>query len=177
MERDQDGHPLKVVVPYVQQSTGDSMMQYVLVARFVVEPQVVMVEVNSANRATKIKRLVEERLGDLLSFVGEQSEDLTSVMAQPQAGQIDPSNMPPELREALNQHMRGIQERWLTQSIQALGGLTPRQATETPEGRVLLEALLDDFAIRNKQLKASDADIGCFDVEALRARLGMKDLD
>jgi len=177
VESDKDGNPIKVVVPFIQQPAGNSIMESVLIARFIVEPQVVVVEVNSVNRATKIKRLVEEQLGDILSFVGEKVVDLAAFMAKPQAGRIDPHNMPPEVHEALKQHMRGMQERWLTQSIPALGGLTPQQAAETHAGRELLEALLDDFAIRNKQLKASGSDMECFDVEELRARLGMTALD
>jgi hypothetical protein len=37
--------------------------------------------------------------------------------------------------------------------------------------------LLDEFATQNKQLKAGGSDVRCFDVEELRARLGMKALD
>lgn len=83
--------------------------------------------------------------------------------------------MPPEVREALEKHMRGMQGKWLTQSIPALGGLTPQEATKTPQGRRMLESLLQDFAARRQELTASGSSVGTFDVEELRARLGMKD--
>jgi hypothetical protein len=176
-ERDASGHPVKVVVPYVRPPLHEGMMDVVLAARFIVESHSVTVEVNSVNRATEMKRLVEQRLGDLLSFVSEESAPLGSFMSMQHPGQMAGGEMPPEVREALDKHMRDLQEKWLTQSIPALGGLTPQEAAKTREGRLMLESLLDGFAARSTQVTASSASVGTFDVEELRARLGMKELD
>ena len=52
----------------------------------------------------------------------------------------EPPELPPELIAELNEQMV---RQWLDESIPALGGLTPREAAETPEGRRRLQALLD----------------------------------
>jgi hypothetical protein len=176
-ERDESGAPSKVIVPFVRPPAHATMMDVVLVARFIVESQEVAVEVNSVNRATEMKQLVNERLGDILSFIGEESKTLESLMSGQHPGQISEQEMTPETREALDRHMREMQEKWLTQPIPALKGMTPREAAEAPEGRVLLEALLDDFAARQAKANLSASGLSTFDVEELRARLGMKHLD
>lgn len=176
-ERDASGIPSKVMVPYERPPLREGVMGVVLVARFIVEAQSVKVEVNSVNRATEMKQLVAQRLGDLLSFVGEKSEPLESFMERQHPGQMAGVEMSPEVREALDQHMRGMQEKWLAQPVPALGGLTPQEAAKTPQGRVMLEALLDDFAARRSQVTAGGSSVGTFDVDELRARLGMKDVD
>jgi hypothetical protein len=176
-QRDESGAPIKVIVPYIRAPKGEAMMDTVLVARFMIEPHEVSIEVNSVNRSTEIKQIVETHFNDILSFVSESSESLDLFMSRQQAGQVAQELPGPEVQEALNQHMQKMQEKWLTQPIPALGGLTPREAAETADGRVLLEALLDDFAIRRQQREAGGSSFVGFDVEELRARLGFKDLD
>jgi hypothetical protein len=64
--------------------------------------------------------------------------------------------------------MREQEERWVDESIPALGGLTPRQAADEPTRREQLVALLHDF----------DATVpppggATFDTTRLRRLLGL----
>lgn len=76
--------------------------------------------------------------------------------------------LPPEAAEALDGYMREQEERWVDESIPALGGLTPRQAADEPTRREQLVALLHDF----------DATVpppggATFDTTRLRRLLGL----
>jgi len=59
---------------------------------------------------------------------------------------------------------------WLDQPVPALGGLTPRAAAATPLGRERLEALLADYAYRDRQREPDER----VDIEDLRKLLGLR---
>jgi hypothetical protein len=61
------------------------------------------------------------------------------------AGRIAPEELAPEIQEALAEHMRNYEERWLDMTIPALHGLTPRQAADDPTRREDLAQLLASF--------------------------------
>ncbi len=63
----------------------------------------------------------------------------------PIAGPMDPDDMPDEIRELVDQKMREYEQRWVDESIPALGGLTPRQAHDDPTRREDLFALLREM--------------------------------
>ena len=58
---------------------------------------------------------------------------------------IAPDELPPEVRDALAEHLRGYEARWLDLSIPALQGLTPREAAADPTRREDLVRLLASF--------------------------------
>jgi hypothetical protein len=76
-------------------------------------------------------------------------------------GMLDPSD--PAVAEALAGLARHHEEQWLTESIPALGGLTPREAALDPTRREDLIRLLDTF----------DDMPGLMDVTRLREALGL----
>jgi hypothetical protein len=51
--------------------------------------------------------------------------------------------------------------------------MTPLEASKSPEMLPVLEALLDDFAVKNDRAKVSGSKLTTFDVEELRTRLGL----
>ncbi len=80
------------------------------------------------------------------------------------SGALPDAATDPEVRAAVEEHLRQYQQRWLDMSIPALGGRTPRQAAaEGGTTRAELAALLDDF----------EHSGGPMDVDWMRAALGL----
>ena len=79
---------------------------------------------------------------------------------------IDPNDADPELAAALQDYIRGYEQRWLDESIPALGGVTPREAAADPTRRDDLVRLLDSFP-------ADDGSPGQMSATRLRADLGL----
>ena len=76
----------------------------------------------------------------------------------------------PDLSEAdLVDIRRQFEDRWLADTIPALGGVTPREAAASTEGRKDLAALLDDFEWETRRNPGPFA----MDVDRLRKELGL----
>ena len=87
--------------------------------------------------------------------------------APPGAGSmIDPRDADPELAAALQDYVRGYEQRWLDEPIPALGGVTPRAAAADPTRRDDLVRLLDSFP-------ADNGDPGQMSAARLRTDLGL----
>ena len=165
---DRRGHPTRISIPYVRKSTTNAMIDTVVVAHITVERKKISVDVNSTQRAADIKKLMDS-LNEGVQFVMEREAPLPEP-TRSKAGAITPDNMPPEIKAALDAKLKEYQERWLTTSVPALNGMTPIDASRSTAMRPVLEALLDEFAIKEKASKSTG--LSTFDVAELRARLG-----
>jgi hypothetical protein len=166
---DRRGHPTRIAIPYVRKSTGHSLIDTVVMAHITVERKKISVEVNSAQRAADIIKLMES-LNEGVQFVMERPVPLPDLPTGSKAGTITPDNLPPEIKAALEAKFKEYQERWLTTPVPALNGMTPIDASRSTAMRPVLEALLDDFAIKERASKSNG--LTTFDVAELRARLG-----
>jgi hypothetical protein len=106
---------------------------------------ILTVESNSEERQERLLATLDELLdytiiddGEIDDF-GSTDEDAESV------GPSDLGDMPEEVRELVEKHMREYEERWVDESVPALGGLTPRQALDDPTRREDLFALLREM--------------------------------
>lgn len=108
------------------------------------------VETNSIRRADHLRQLVERELAGMVQFRlrSEANTEMLMGDASRRAARrqsLAPEPTPPEMVDAIRafreQHMRG----WLDDSIPALGGLTPREASRSAQGRRALETLLKEF--------------------------------
>lgn len=97
-----------------------------------------LVSVNSAERAEKIRALVTNALGDRIKqplttirTVEQMMADQRQVDAEKDAVEIPPEIAQQLMRDHLDRHYRET----LDAPIPALGGKSPRQATRTPAGR------------------------------------------
>ncbi|MBI5658096.1 MAG: SEC-C domain-containing protein [Nitrosomonadales bacterium] len=117
------------------------------------------IEVNSENRAQKIRTLVEkmlpgacykttviESLQSLLAREKEQGETAASRQRRKEQEEL---NSRPEIRAQIAGHLRRHFSTWPETSLPALGGKTPMQAVKTRDGREMVEALLLDFERRS----------------------------
>ncbi|MFZ0133818.1 MAG: hypothetical protein WAK95_14855 [Desulfobacterales bacterium] len=109
-------------------------------------------EVNSAERATTLRREIDNRLGDGGRFNVDEIQDLDAMLSKRDAGTSERASS--KEHEELMQHpevqaqvaqIRGKHwETWADHGIPALGGQSPRDAVENPDGREAVEALLKD---------------------------------
>jgi len=165
---DRRGHPTRIAIPYVRTSTGISLTDTVVIAHITVERKKISVEVNSTQRAADIKKLMES-LKEGVQFIMERMAPIPEP-TRSKAGAINPDNLPTEIKAALEAKLKEYQELWLTTPVPALSGMTPIDASRSTAMRPVLEALLDEFAIKESASKSTG--LTTFDVAELRARLG-----
>ena len=77
----------------------------------------------------------------------------------------------PEVRAQITAMMQDHWKHWLDESIPALDGKTPRQASKTKEGRERLEALLFSFERRDG---GPGENLFAPNIARLRSELGLK---
>lgn len=160
----------------------------VLLGTIKIENRKLIVEVNSIKRAETIRRLIEERLGTEVTYKTTLLEPIESSVnkmweaaaagstaAEHQrrdesSNQISLADMPPELRERMEEAARQHWIAWMDLPVPALNNMTPREATKTQEGRDLLESLLLFYESHDDE---SDENLMRPDVAALRRELGM----
>ncbi len=142
----------------------------------------VVVETNSVER---LRRLQERVLAaDPAARLVDESTVPAEKMLAERAEAHEPddpgersreSGLSPEVeQEALAEVARRHGETWPDIELPALSGRTPRQAARDPALRPELEALLDDFDWRQRQLRRQGAGLG-MDVDRLRRELGLKE--
>jgi len=146
-----------------------------ILGHIVIEGRRMTVEVNSSERAAAFRRIVEERLGERARYRMLEVQSANKLLAQaagaparPRHGGADAPS--PELQAVVQEYLARYYDEWLDQAIPALGGATPRQAVQTPDGREKVEALLRDIERRGP---ASGQDPAIF--RRLRERLGLAD--
>ena len=138
------------------------------------------IEVNSENRAQKIRALVEkmlpgarykttviESLQALLAQAKEQGE--TPASRQRQKEQDELNNLP-EVQAKIAEYMRQHYRNWPEEKLPALNGKTPLQAVKTRDGKEMVEALLMEFERRGKD---SNPPLDPAIIVGLRERLGL----
>jgi hypothetical protein len=125
-----------------------------LLGRIRFEEKTLTVEVNSARRAEIIRAEIEKRLGPGTVYRGTRlrpSEDMfKDIGNHAQSERTAEKSRPtipdtPEIREAIRKQMEAHWKRWIGEKIPALGGITPRAASKTADGRESLDALLKDM--------------------------------
>ena len=151
-------------------------------ARIEVQDDVLVTECNSRKRDRDLRKRLESRLGDLLSYedTTHKSLDLAALMEEegerPQekestdSGALDLESLPPEARQQLEGVLEAQHMRWADLQIPVLGGPTPRQAIRTPEGREEVERLISDH--ENAQSRHPHPQFR-FDFNKLRRELGL----
>jgi hypothetical protein len=107
------------------------------------------VKVNSANRATRIRKEIEKRLGLHATHLSTTSQTPEEAIAKQETqSKTRPSRpetaepLDPETLRAAAAHVQLEVEAWIHKKIPALGGRTPLQAVADPDGREVVESLL-----------------------------------
>jgi hypothetical protein len=140
-----------------------------------------VVEVNSANRARRIREEIEKRLGSQAVHVGTETETPEQILKQAkqrkaQRGaheEIDQDDLlrDPEIHRQIEAEVQKEVEGWVRTKVPALGGRTPLQAVADPDGREMVEALLQGWERQNEV--PGSASIVRPDINALRRLLNL----
>ena len=105
-------------------------------------PTTLDVEAMSQRRLDDCHRRLEQLVGERIRRVRSKAKSVDRVLRErkPDAAPPEPAMLPPELVAQLEEQML---RQWIDDSIPALGGLTPREAAKTPEGRRQVLELID----------------------------------
>ena len=122
-----------------------------VLAHLTVTPTTLKVEAMSRQRMDDCCQLLEQLLGDRIRLVEIEEEGLDDVFSNSEPSsepEKPPLILPPELIAELEEKML---RQWIDDSIPALGGMTPREAVKTPEGREQVLELLEYIAGRQQR--------------------------
>jgi hypothetical protein len=139
-----------------------------VIGRASVRGDALRVEANSRKRADALRRRIEEACGDLVRYRAREHTDPVSRAVPPGARERAPAPAPPPGAEQLVlEFKRRHYADWLAQPIPALGGLSPREAVRTAEGRTAVDLLLKDMENREQRWSGEAA----FDFSQVRRAL------
>jgi len=153
-EWDADGSLRSVEVPWMVK--GNSMHKEwdnTIMGHLKISGRSLVAEVNSANRAKKIREQIEQRLGlhatHLSTSMQTPEEALeTRRKAEKNAPAKIVENdeiLDPELLKETAALFQKEVEGWIHKEIPALGGRTPLEAVADPDGREMVEALIQGW--------------------------------
>src|SRR5207245_1570067 len=115
-------------------------------------------EVNSENRAKRLRAEIEKRLGSSAEHQSTGAQTVDDMLAKApkrtkaQAKEDDEFEQAllrdPEAKTRLQQIIQKQVEDWVNLKVPALGGRTPLQAVRDPDGKEIVESLLLDWERR-----------------------------
>jgi len=111
-----------------------------------------IVEVNSEKRAIRVRAEIEKRLGASATHQSSTAQTMDEMLAKPRKRKSAQERLDeeafedmlrdPEVKKHLQDNVQKQAEAWAYQKIPALGGRTPLEAIQDPDGREIVEALL-----------------------------------
>jgi hypothetical protein len=179
-EYDNTGALRKVEIPWLLPANEKHAgMENTVHGRLIIEGSKMTCEVNSAERAGRLRAIIEKSLPD-----GEATYKTTVVQsADSMMGNASPSSAThdaeheelmshPEVKAYIEQMMRKHWEAWPDMELPALQGRTPRQAVRDQLGRQQVSALLEDA---EKSCREGDGTLGSMEnLKWVRRTLGIE---
>jgi hypothetical protein len=143
-----------------------------VLAQLTVTPAALEVEAPSRRRLDGCRRRLEQLLGDRIRLVETKVQDIDEALRErkPSAEPQEPFIPPPEFVAELEEKML---RQWIDDSIPALGGLTPREAVKTPEGRQQVMALIED-SVEMQERMARTPGMFAPDYRKVKKMLGLE---
>ncbi len=180
-ERDAQGTLRKLEFGWLKRGNAQHPeWENTVLGNIAIEGTTLTVEVNSRRRADQFRELADKLLLGRARYRSTVVE-ATKAMLEKARRERSPEdearraknealNSRPEVQAALRQHLEGHYAAWPEMKLPALGGKTPLEAMQDPDGREMVEALLLQFERHPPPQLASgyDAIIG-----RLRERLGL----
>jgi hypothetical protein len=152
---------------------GPGEERYLVLGSVEVTRKRLRLSVTGENRFKAGKEVLARTLGNAIRHRVDSRETLESRLSKSTGRDTEPEAIAPEverrvLKDALDDHYR----RWLDTRIPALENKTPRQASQTKDGREELEDLLRVLE-HNESLRAKRGGPE-YDVSWIRGKLNMK---
>lgn len=124
-----------------------------VLAHLILAPRTLDVEAISQQRLDDCRQRLEQLLGDHIHLVETKAKRAEQALREePSAEPEEPFIPPPELIAEMEEKML---RQWIDESIPALGGLTPREAVKTPEGRQKVLELIEYSVQLQKKIPQS----------------------
>jgi hypothetical protein len=127
-------------------------------------------EANSENRAKRLRAEIEKRLGASATHQSTNVKTVEEMLAKAPKGtrshvkedsEFEQALLrDPEARDYFQQIIQKQVEDWVHQKVPALGGRTPLQAVQDPDGREIVESLLLDWERRGAYQAGICPDFG-----------------
>jgi len=123
-----------------------------ILANLTLTPTTLEVEAMSQQRLDDCCQRLEQLLGDRIRLVETRAKSASQALreSKPRVEPEEPFMPPPEVIAEIEEKM--LRE-WIDDSIPALGGLTPREAVKTPEGRQRVLELIGQAGRMQKMIK------------------------
>lgn len=179
VERDAEGGLLKARIDWKRPGNAQHpSWENTILGKLSIEPGRLSVEVNSNERAARLRELVTEALGDAARYRLTSRESLEAALSDPsrhassEASEAEQEALleNPDVQAFLQNHLAAHYAVWPEQPLPALGGQTALEAVQTPLGREKVEALLKDFESKSARMRPTpDPEV----FERLRQRLGL----
>jgi hypothetical protein len=136
----------------------------------------VVVEVNSEERAARIRHEIERRLGILVVHEKTVTQSPEAMLGKRERGRAAPRRASgvapspiPEMDEQVRAAFQQQVENWVYQKVPVLGGRTPLEAVGDADGKEIVESLLLDWERRNETI--TDPQVFRPDMNGLRRLL------
>ena len=179
---DDKGRVIEVEFPWSREGhKGSSALDNTVLGRIVINNRKLTIEVNSETRAKGIRKEVKTRLGKHARYKTTEIQSPESIPVKEKIAQgrtpekemgHDELMQIPEVRDKMAKVLTAHWDGWVDKKIPALGGISPREAVKTNDGRESVEALLLDA----ERHTADDEQMGDVSLDAIkdtRRRLGL----
>jgi hypothetical protein len=116
-----------VIVSFVREGNARGVLPTTLIGRAILEGGLLRLETNSRERADRLRALLAERLGALVSFRIREHNDLVAHTGEGLARgarPAPPEPMPPEVIEVVKRTQAEDYRSWLDEEIPTLGGIS-----------------------------------------------------
>ena len=145
-----------------------SLLTNVVIGHARLDGNILRLETNSVSRADHLRARVESACGDLLAHqIREHVDPRSPEIARD--GNEKPPEPTAEMDAFMHDHLRRHYATWPDHPLPALGGMTPREAARTADGRRELDVVLKSMENREARLRGADG----FDFSGLRRELGL----
>jgi hypothetical protein len=181
-ELDQNGKLQKVDVDWIREGNRKfKSWDNTILGHIKISEGRVTADVNSENRAKRLRKEIEKRLGPtavhehtLVQTIEEMRKNTPRENAedkQRREAEMEAMLRDPDVRQQMQAFMQKQAEDWVQQKIPALGGRTPLEAVRDSDGREMVETLLLGWE-RRDEMDTSPGRIRP-DVDALRRLLNL----
>lgn len=178
---DRSGSLVEATISWIKPTEGNRVgLKTVLMARIRIADRKLTVEVNSVARAKAVRATIEQLLGERARYRRSRKQSLESVVppmtggpgirAAARSAEDDELMQHPEVSAQLAEMQRRHYESWPDTPLPALNGRTPLDAVKDPDGREMVEALINQF---ERDLVAMPISTPREVFSNLRARLGL----
>ena len=156
VERDPEGRFERARLDWKRPGNAQSAaLGNTVLGQLVIEDGELIAEVNSDERADRLRELIDSALGGAVQFQSSERESMEAVLSEMQAGSADAAGRFPDMDDALledpeiqaqvQELLELHYENWPDEPLIALDDQTPLEAVKTKAGKAKVAALLDDF--------------------------------